>query len=485
MNKKKSLAGNAVLNGIKSVMSIIFPLITFPYISRILKVENVGIYNFSMTYISYFALLASLGINTYAIREGVKYRTNRKKMCKFSTEILTINLISTVISYLLLFLSLILFKNLNQYSGIILILSLSIFFTTIGCEWIYSVYEDYLFVTIRSILFQIMSLLLLILFVKNQDDLYIYAFVTVFSSSFANIINFLNCRKYFKFVKIKLKNLKHHLSSIMILFANSIAVTIYGSSDITILGLMTTNYHVGIYSVSVKIYSIFKMLVSSILTVAIPRLSFFIANNDKKLYNKYFNMILNYILLLGPPIAIGIIFLSKPIIMCISGNEYLEAAISLNILGVTLIFCIIGWLFSSCVLIVQNREKVTLLSFIVSALLNIALNILLIPYGYENATAFTTLLAEAVSMCICIYYSLDLVEIHINKKSVIDMILGCIAIMLICVFITGWIENYILQILFAFIFSVIIYFFILCMCHNVYMFQIIKFIKLKTLRRKI
>ena len=113
--KKKSLGVNAFLNGLRSVLNLLFPLVTFPYVSRVLSVSGIGIYNFANTYISYFLLIAGLGIATYAVREGAKYREDKDKISKFASQIFSLNMIATIIAYLLLFASLIIFKNLHNY----------------------------------------------------------------------------------------------------------------------------------------------------------------------------------------------------------------------------------------------------------------------------------------------------------------------------------------------------------------------------------
>ena len=184
--KKKSLGLNAFLNGLRSVLNLIFPLITFPYISRVLSVNGIGIYNFSNTYIGYFILIAGLGIATYAVREGAKYRDNKEQIEEFSSEVFSINILATVIAYILLLLSLVIFKNLNNYVACILIFSIQILFTTLGTEWIYTIYEDYTYITIRSIIFKILSIILLFIFVKRPSDYLIYAAITVLASVGSN-----------------------------------------------------------------------------------------------------------------------------------------------------------------------------------------------------------------------------------------------------------------------------------------------------------
>ena len=141
--KKKSLTVNAFLNSIRSVLGVVFPLITFPYVSRVLSVEGIGKYNFSYSVTYYFLLIAGLGISTYAIREGAKYRDNKKKLQQFANEMLTINAWSTLLAYLLLFTCLLIFVKLHSYLACILIYSLQIGFTFIGVEWLFTIYEDF------------------------------------------------------------------------------------------------------------------------------------------------------------------------------------------------------------------------------------------------------------------------------------------------------------------------------------------------------
>lgn len=119
--KERSLGLNGLLNGIRSVLNLLFPLITFPYVARVLSVDGLGKYNFANTYVGYFVLLAGLGISTYAVREGTKYRNNRLKISGFLSGIFLINLISTIIAYIMLIISLLIFKSLYPYAICILI----------------------------------------------------------------------------------------------------------------------------------------------------------------------------------------------------------------------------------------------------------------------------------------------------------------------------------------------------------------------------
>lgn len=172
---QKSLKLNAFFNVIKTITSLIFPLITFPYASRILLAEGIGKVNFSFSIISYFSIIANLGIGTYGIREAAKIRENKILLSKFVYEVLIINLISTFIAYLLLMFSFFLIPKFHEYKPLLLISSSNLLLTTIGISWLYQAVEEYGYITIRTVIFQIVSIVLLFLFVKDKNDYIIYA----------------------------------------------------------------------------------------------------------------------------------------------------------------------------------------------------------------------------------------------------------------------------------------------------------------------
>lgn len=369
--KKKSLVLNAALNGLRNILNLIFPLITFPYVTRVLSVSGIGEYNFANSIVSYFLLLAGLGVSKYGVREGAKYRDDIEKESKFVSEVFTINMIATILAYILLAVVIVFSDQVNRYAITVIIFSLQIFFTTIGVEWLFSMYEEYAYITIRSIIFKIISVVLLFLFVRDKNDVGIYAAITVFSSVGSNILNYIRARKM---VHIRFRfrfDWNKHLKSIMILFASSIAIQIYVNSGITILGFMKDTYTVGLYSVSSKIYTIVKNGLAAILIVTIPRLSMLWEKNLVREYKTLFKDIFNGLLLVMFPSMVGLIMLSKQVVLIISGEEYISAVSSLRILCLALICSIISWIFNDGVLIPTKREKHALYSTIISAILNI------------------------------------------------------------------------------------------------------------------
>lgn len=468
--KKKSLGVNAVVNSIRSVVNLIFPLITFPYVSHVLSVSGMGIYNFSSIYVGYFLLLAGLGIYTYAVREGAKFRDDKAKMDEFASQIFTINIVSTLIAYVLLLISLLIFKDLKNYISAILVFSLQIIFTTIGTEWIYTIYEEYTYITIRSILSKIISMILLFLFVKNADDYLIYIGISVFASVGSNILNFIHSKSYCSIKLVKNIQWNKHLKPILIIFASSLAINIYVSSDTTILGLLKNNYAVGIYGLSVKIYSISESLMNAVMAVTIPRLAMLFGQKKWKEYNLTLKSIINFLIILILPGCIGIMMLSKDIVLIIAGEKYLASVNSLRIIIWAIIFSIFSWLFMQCILIPAKREKKALENTVITAIINIILNFILIPFLSYDGTSLSTVLAQIMVMLMNGYSSWDIVKpVILRKETLINLfesMIGCLAIVIICFLCNFGFNSLIWKVVFSIVLSIIIYGAILVLLKN-------------------
>lgn len=479
--KKRSLGLNGLLNGIRSVLNLLFPLITFPYVARVLSVDGLGIYNFSNTYVGYFVLIAGLGISTYAVREGAKYRDNREKISKFVSEVITINIISTILAYILLLISLVLFKALYKYAICILVFSVQIAFTTIGVEWVFIIYEDYAYITIRSILVKIVSIVLLFVFVKNRNDYLWYAGITVFASVGSNVFNFFYVKKLCEIKPTFNFNWKYHLKPILVIFATTIAVNIYLSSDTTILGFMKSDYDVGIYGTTVKIYNIVASLLGSMVAVTVPRLSMLLGKNKIEEYRKVFSEVVNILTAFVIPGTVGLIMLSKEIVLLIAGNKYLPAVSSLRIIGLAIIFSNFSFIFSNCALIPAKREILALKNTLITAVLNILLNILLIPaYSYAG-TSFSTVIAEFMTMILNYWSARDLIKNSIFSNSVkhnlCTTVIGSTTIIIVCWLCTYFLQSLIIKILVAVILSSISYFCVLIVLRNSLAIQYLQSLK--------
>lgn len=476
-SRGKSIGLNAIINGLKTIISLVFPLITIPYVTKILGVENLGRYTYSHSIIDYFYLTAGLGVSTYAVRESARYRESKDSFSRFASEVFSINFFSTIISYLCLIVLLVVAQRLRNYASIILVLSVSMIFTTLGCEWVYIINEEFLYITVRTILFQLLSLILMFLFVRNENDVLWYAIIVVISNSGSCIVNAIGIRRYCSLTIVFDKRILVHIAPILILFANSIATRIYVNSDVTILGLLTSDYQVGIYTVSSKIYSITKQVLSAIIIVSIPRLSHLWSNKKNNEFKELANGIVNVLTIIVVPAVVGLFCLSEQVVLLISSQDYISAYTSLRLLCIALLFCLYNWFFTSSILIPCGREKKVLFATVLSALINVILNIILIPFLKENAAAFTTAIAEALSLIICVYNSKDIFRAKFRIMDIVSCLLGCAMIILACLYIKMLQLSNLVTILSAICTSVVLYFSTLLICKNRTLFRFVSILK--------
>ena len=431
MNKKlPSVKKNALLNSIRSVLYILFPLITYPYVTRVLQADNLGKVNFASSTMSYFSLLAVLGLTSYAGREGIKYRDNQIKLNEFCSELLTLNICTTLFAYIALGIVIFIFPSFYPYIGLLGIYSITILFSTFGMEWIYTIYEDYTYITIRSIIFQIISIPLMFMLVKNKNDYYLYAGINVFASVGSNIFNMIHSRKYITPKIVINKKIFQHLKSSIVFFANSIASSIYSNIDTTMLGMMCTDYNVGIYAVAVKIYTMVKSVLVAIMSVTTPRLTYYRFNNLDDQYNVMVSKLVKTMITFLLPVVFGINLTANEIILVISGKGYYESVVPLRILSFA-IFASIFASITSCILVSCKKEKMVLRGTVMAAITNFVINIFVIPIFKQNGAAFTTVLAELVVFTFGFYNARKDVKLEKLHFTIMSSLVGCLTMVLI------------------------------------------------------
>lgn len=437
---KKSLTFNAFLSSLKTLTTIIFPLITYPYITRILSVQNIGKINFGQSIVSYFSLFAGLGISTFAIRNGSQIRENKEKLNIFANRVFTINVISTILSCFFLVGITFLPTKVAAYRGIILIQGFTVALSPLAVDWIYTIYEDFGYITLRSIMVQLLSLILMLMFVKNENDVYLYVALTSMSTSFGNIFNYVHSRKYVKLKIVLDTHWNEYRHSILLFFLNSIATIIYMNSDTTILGFLKDDYSVGLYSVAVKIYTIVKQVFNSVIATTIPRLAY-LSKNDIRGFEELTRKILSIATVFTIPAAVGIVILREEVISLISGKNYLNAAPTLAILAAAIFFGILANILANGVLICMGREKCVVKATVVSAVENAALNFVFIPFLSQNGAAITTLIAEMTVFGMSLYYCKDTLVHVIDCTEFRNSILGSSLMFLVSVPLTSALEN--------------------------------------------
>ncbi len=394
--KSSSIKINFIMNAVLTISAFIFPLITFPYVSRILGPSGTGNVSFATSIVTYFSLFAQLGIPTYGIRATARVRDDKKLLSKTVQEIFIINVIMSIITYIVFFIVLNCVPQMNADKLLFIIISSTILFNAIGMDWLFKGLEKYTYITFVSILFKFIAVILMFVFIHKQSDYVIYGAISIFAASASNICNFTNAHKYITLRPIGDYEFKQHLRPILIFFAMSCATTIYTNLDTVMLGFMKDNVEVGYYNAAVKIKSVLLGVVTSLGTVLLPRASYYIENNEIDEFKRISSKAINFVVLISFPLALYFVLFAKEGIYFLSGDAYTNAILPMQILMPTLIFIGLTNIMGIQMLIPLGKEKIVLYSEIAGAIVDLIINFFLIPIMASSGAAIGTLVAEIV-----------------------------------------------------------------------------------------
>lgn len=395
-NKQKSVKLNMVMNAILTMSSFIFPLITFPYVSRVLLPEGTGKVTFAVSVVTYFSMFAQLGIPTYGIRACAKVREDKEKLSRLVHELLFINLFMTVIAYIAFGVALVSVPRLANEKALFIVVGTTILLNAVGVEWLYKALEQYTYITVRSVIFKLISLVAMFMLIHEQQDYVIYGGITIFATSASNVLNFINLKKYIYLRPLGGYLIKPHIKMILVFFSMSVATTIYTNLDNVMLGFMKGDVEVGYYGAAVKIKMILVSFVTSVSAVLLPRASYYV---DKGLLDEFYRILkkaMHFVMLMSVPFAVYFIMYAKEGIYFLSGSEFEGSIIPMQIIMPTLVLIGATNVIGIQMLVPLGKEKQVLCSEIAGAVADLILNIIFIPeYGAAGA-AFGTLVAEIV-----------------------------------------------------------------------------------------
>lgn len=475
----RSLKANYFFNLANSISQLIFPIITFPYASRVLMVEGIGQVDFFTSIISYITLFTCLGIPMYAIREVARVRNNHDMLSLITTEILLLHAFLSILGYLVVFFLCIFVPQIYENVKLFLILSSTIFFTAIGCEWFYQGIEDFKYVAIRGLLIKIISVVLLFCFVKTKDDLLLYGVYSVIGVLGGNIFNFLRLHKYINSRELPIKKLNpfRHLKPAIHIFAYNVIISVYLQLNSVLLGFLKDSIAVGYFCAATKVLTLTMRLSSSLVTVMIPRASNLLALNKIAEFNSVIQKSYDYIIAISLPLVVGLIFTSKSIILLLSGEEFIPSIFASQIVSLNILTVGVSGIVGLQILYPLNKFNIVIISTLMGAVTNVLLNIFLVPIYGHYGTAFSYMFAEIVvtiTMCIIGYKYIPIVFI---KRSHIIYIMASLfmAVVLACIY--SFNLNAIYSLIMMFVFGSMSYFFILYFLKDSIVLEILAYMK--------
>lgn len=393
--KQKSLKLNFLMNTIAAISSVVVPLITFPYISRILLPEAKGKVTFAIGLVSYFHVFAQMGIPTYGIQLCAKIRDDERELTKAVHELFFINICMTALSYVALAIFLHFVPKLRAEKNLYIIISTTIFLVTIGIEWFYKALEEYVYITKWSLIAKVIAVGAIFLLVKREEDYIIYAVITA-ATSLTSIINIVHSRKFISWKPIGNYQIKKHFKYIVVFGAMTFATTLYTNLDTVMLGFLSKYQEVGYYDAAVKIKTVLVCLVTSLGSVLMPRASYYVQNKMWDDFWRIASKAVNYVFLVALPMVVYFIFFAKQGIRLLPGEAYDAAIVPMQVIMPTLLLVGITDIISTQILIPLGKERIVLYSRIFGALTDMVLNFILIPGLGAVGAAVGTLVAEAV-----------------------------------------------------------------------------------------
>lgn len=484
MYRTKSLLKNSIFNFAKTFSSVAFPVITFTYSARILGVDGVGQVSFAKSIVTYFTMFALLGMNHYGTREVAKLREDKDRLSKYVHEMLLINGVTTALAYVLLFLSMQFIPKLHGYMVLLLISSLAIVLQGMGMEWLYQGLEEYQYIAVRSILFQVGALVVMFIFVKDAMDVVPYAAVTLVATSGSYVFNFVNARKYIRLRWYGNYEIKKHLQPLLWLFAMAVSVELYTVLDSTMLGFLQGDAAVGRYTAAVKVNKLISTLITSMGVVLIPRLAFYISRDEWEKVNELVNNAYNYVFMLSVPAAIGLFTLNNEIMLLFSGSSFASAALTMCLLTPIVLIIPFSVVTKSQVFIPMGKEKLILCATMSGAVTNFIGNLLLIPRFAENGAAIATVVTETIIAIIsfaCARKSFDMRQIF---KNYYQYWLAAVPIPLIAMLAKMLPIHYVIRMFAVITLSVACYFLILLLLKNDCLLEAFQAVRNKLMRKR-
>lgn len=444
-----SIKGNIILNALNSVTSIIFPVITFPYAARILLPNGIGTINFLISIINYIVLITSLGIPMYAIKEVAKYSNDLTQRNKITVEILSLSFILCLLGYIIVFILGTYVPQIHQQSALFYILSLTIIFTSIGANWFYQGIEDFKFITIRGIIIRTLSAVALFVFVKNSSDLLIYGLIIVGSTVGNNIINFFHLRKFISISKITLRDLDiiKHINPILKIFTLNVIISLYVHLNTVILGFLSNDEAVGIYTGGIKITYVAQTIILSIGSVMIPRCSHLIKAAEINTFKLVINKSLNLSLCLAFPLLIGALVLAKPIILFFCGPNFYGSISVFRFDAPLILLSSLSNLIANQVLFTQDKINLIIKGVSTGAILDIILNFILIPQLGANGAAISAVISEIGVLTMLFLWGRHYIPFNLKDILNIRYIISASLVGIIIVIVISYVDGYITQLI--------------------------------------
>ena len=395
---------NYLYNLSYQILTIILPIITVPYVTRIFTSEDLGNYVFYSSIVNYFSLFAMLGVTVY----GTKQIAAVSDVSSTFWNIYAIQLIASLLALIAYVIGVISIPNMGGFIPIIL--GIVLFSKMIDISWLFAGKEDFKKITLRNTVVKLSGVISIFTLVKSSEDLYLYTFLIVLFDFLGQFVMWMPAKKFIKRPSFNMKAIKKNLHPIVLLFLPQVAISLYVILDKTLLGILGSYSDVGIYEQGQRLTSILITVVSSLGAVMLPRVANLLSEKkEKEAQNMVrFSFILYNMIIF--PMIFGLIAVNEVFVKLFLGENFQDVKYVLYIIVFNLMF--IGWtnILGYQVLVARNKNKEFMLSTTIPAFVSVVVNIAVIPFlGYVGAS-LTSVVVEILVFIIQWYYSRNIIS---------------------------------------------------------------------------
>lgn len=396
MDKRKgtsSLRSNVIYNILYRISGVIVPLITTPYVSRVLGAEATGVYSYTYTVAWYFVILGCLGFENYGNRQIAIAKRDQRQLNQTFSSIFGLQLVTGSMAVVLYVTYMLFFCN--QYQAIAWINILYVISCLFNISWFFYGMEQFKTTAIRTIVTRFLGLVLILAFVRTRDDLWKYVFILAALELLNQVVLWVRLRAVASLVKVSWQEVFSHFRGCAILFIPVLLINIYRMMDKLMLGNMSTMFEVGIYTYADKITEMPFHIVTAIGLVMLPHTTSLIANGEEEKSRKYMEMAMRYNTVFSSAITFGMIAVSGNFSILFFGEEYAACAPLICVMAPMLIVRAWANVTRTQFLIPRQRDKEYIISLAIGTVINLVLNSVLIPLCGALGAAIATLLAES------------------------------------------------------------------------------------------
>lgn len=409
---------NVIYSSILTVSGYLFPLLTFPYVTRVLGVNNIGICNFVDSIIQYFIFFSMMGISTIGIREIARTKKNKQELSDTFNSLLTLNLLATILAIIILFLCIFFIPQFQEHKSMFYIGSAKVIANTLLVEWLFKGLEDFKYITARSIIIRAIYVVFVFVFVRNQNDYILYFFLTSFMVVVNAVVNLWYSRKFVRF-SLNNINLKPFIKPFFVLGAYMLLTSLYTTFNVAFLGFVHDTVEVGYYTTATKLFTLIMSFYTAFTGVMIPRMSALLNEGNIKEFKRLTNKSIELLFAFVIPIIIVAEICAPFIIYFVAGAGYEGAILPMRIIMPLMLITGLEQILVLQMLSPLKKDTAILRNSTIGAIVALLCNILIVPIYASVGTAFVWIMSEVAVMFSAQYYVRRYIDYKIPTKTII------------------------------------------------------------------